>query len=154
MIAAKYYVFLSLTHLTTGLVVSAPTCPVFATKLPKPERFSIDEAIRDAALEHNVDPALIRSIIAAESSFEPDAESTSGAVGYMQINARNREELGYDATTNGKTSSPARSTSAFLSRNIKAAATVCNEPSQPTMPGPATLIATKEFRLSAKHENT
>ena len=41
----------------------------------------------DAAIEHNVDPALIRSIIAAESSFEPDAESTAGAVGYMQIHA-------------------------------------------------------------------
>ena len=66
--------------------------------MPEPERFSIDEAIQDAAIEHNVDPALIRSIIAAESSFEPDAESTAGAVGYMQIMPETAEELGYDAS--------------------------------------------------------
>jgi soluble lytic murein transglycosylase-like protein len=98
LIAAKYYVFLCLSHLTTGFVVSAPTHPVLATNVPEAERFSIDEAIQDAAVEHNVDPALIRSIIAAESSFEPEAESAAGAVGYMQIMPETAEELGYDAS--------------------------------------------------------
>jgi soluble lytic murein transglycosylase-like protein len=98
LIAAKYYVFLGLSYLTTGLVVSAPTSPVLATSVPEPQQFSIDKAIHEAALEHEVDPALIRSIIAAESSFEPDAESAAGAVGYMQIMPDTAEELGYDAS--------------------------------------------------------
>jgi soluble lytic murein transglycosylase-like protein len=83
--------------LATVLIVSAPPAPVFSAPAPEPEEFSVEQAIREAALEHDLDPALIRGIIAAESSFEPEAESAAGALGYMQIMPETAEELGYDA---------------------------------------------------------
>ena len=44
-----------------------------------------DEIIDKASKRFNVDPCLIKAIIKAESSFEPDAISESGAQGLMQL---------------------------------------------------------------------
>jgi soluble lytic murein transglycosylase-like protein len=44
-----------------------------------------DEIIDKASKQFNVDPCLIKAIIKAESSFEPDAISKSGAQGLMQL---------------------------------------------------------------------
>lgn len=41
--------------------------------------------IRKASEKYMVDPALIEAIIQVESSFDPDAVSTSGATGLMQL---------------------------------------------------------------------
>jgi hypothetical protein len=41
--------------------------------------------IRNASKKYMVDPALIEAIIQVESSFRPDAVSTSGAPGLMQL---------------------------------------------------------------------
>lgn len=41
--------------------------------------------IRNASKKYMVDPALIEAIIQVESSFRPDAVSTSGATGLMQL---------------------------------------------------------------------
>ncbi len=43
------------------------------------------DEISAAAKEHGVDPALIRSIVHAESAFDPKAVSTAGAQGLMQL---------------------------------------------------------------------
>lgn len=41
--------------------------------------------IAAAAKANNLEPALIRAVISAESAFNPFAESTAGAVGLMQL---------------------------------------------------------------------
>ena len=44
-----------------------------------------EETIRDAATEHDVEPALVAAVIRTESGFDPEVESSQGAYGLMQI---------------------------------------------------------------------
>jgi hypothetical protein len=53
-----------------------------------------DDIIQTAAQKFNVDPALIRGIIATESSGNPSAKSSVGATGLMQIMPSNYKALG------------------------------------------------------------
>jgi len=50
-------------------------------------RYPLDYAqyIRVHAREHGLDPALVAAVIYAESKFHPDAQSSSGAIGLMQL---------------------------------------------------------------------
>lgn len=51
-----------------------------------PNRYKAYEAIvRDAAERHQVDVALVKAVIRAESDFVPDAVSPKGALGLMQL---------------------------------------------------------------------
>ena len=47
-----------------------------------------------AALKNNLDPALVMAVIQVESGFRPDAVSSAGAVGLMQVMPSTAEELG------------------------------------------------------------
>lgn len=51
--------------------------------LPSDESFG--EYINEAAKVHGVDPFLIKSVIKAESDFDPDVVSSKGALGLMQL---------------------------------------------------------------------
>ena len=44
-----------------------------------------DNIINQVARENNVDPALVRAVISAESGFAPRARSAKGACGLMQL---------------------------------------------------------------------
>ena len=55
---------------------------------------AFDPIIEKYALEHRLDPSLIRSIIAAESNFNPKAVSRKGARGLMQLMPATAERLG------------------------------------------------------------
>jgi soluble lytic murein transglycosylase-like protein len=50
--------------------------------------------IREAARKHQLEPALIRAVIHAESAFNPRAISRTGAMGLMQLMPQTARELG------------------------------------------------------------
>lgn len=66
----------------------------------RPERSSTDsrisESIQAAADKYNLPAGLIRSVIRAESNFQPDAVSRAGAQGLMQLMPATARELGVD----------------------------------------------------------
>ena len=62
--------------------------------VPVPPGRAYDGLIREAARRHKVDAGLIRSIMQTESSFNPAAVSSAGAVGLMQLMPDLVRELG------------------------------------------------------------
>ena len=59
----------------------------------EPER-AYDDIIAEAAAEFDLDPALIRSVMRAESAFNPMVISPAGAQGLMQLMPALAEEMG------------------------------------------------------------
>ena len=59
----------------------------------EPER-AYDDIIADAAAEYDLDPALIRAVMRAESAFNPLVVSPAGAQGLMQLMPALAEEMG------------------------------------------------------------
>ncbi|MFZ0487386.1 MAG: lytic transglycosylase domain-containing protein [Arenicellales bacterium] len=61
--------------------------PVAKRRRPKfwTVRSRYDSLIESVAAQHDVDPALVKAIVQAESAFNPDAVSSTGARGLMQV---------------------------------------------------------------------
>ena len=57
-------------------------------------RQAIDAEIEAAALRNNLDPNLVRAVVRAESSYRPDAISSAGAMGLMQLMPATAASLG------------------------------------------------------------
>jgi len=67
-------------------VASRPYIPVALTQpLPSPEPTSYDALIREIAERYNVEYALVKAVIKAESDFDRLAVSPKGALGLMQL---------------------------------------------------------------------
>jgi len=65
-------------------------------------RAEIDKYVDELAKKHNVDPALIRAVIAAESGYDPSATSRKGAQGLMQLMPDTAQQLGVHDAYNAK----------------------------------------------------
>jgi soluble lytic murein transglycosylase-like protein len=74
-----------------SLPQSTPTAP--AMPLSREDAHAM---IRAAALKHNVPAAFVKSIVAAESNFDPTAVSARGAIGLMQLMPELAMEYGVD----------------------------------------------------------
>ena len=75
-----------------------PVAPAGATvSQPVPESALSMEQLADAAAErYGLPPALVRSVIAAESAFQPHVVSHKGAIGLMQLMPGTARDLGVD----------------------------------------------------------
>ncbi len=68
---------------TLGCLV--PVIRRYNGRLSQEETMTLVDAILGAAFQHDLDPLLVASVIAAESSFNPWARSRCGAEGLMQL---------------------------------------------------------------------
>ncbi|PSR28392.1 MAG: lytic transglycosylase domain-containing protein [Sulfobacillus thermosulfidooxidans] len=72
--------------------------------LPGPSHIAgIDQAIQQAALSTGLSPALLKAVATVESSLNPAAVSSAGAIGVMQLMPQTAESLGvnpYNAEQN------------------------------------------------------
>jgi soluble lytic murein transglycosylase-like protein len=59
-----------------------------------PPSEAYEEIIQEAATEYDLDPALIRAVMQAESAFHPYAVSRAGAEGLMQLMPALADEMG------------------------------------------------------------
>jgi soluble lytic murein transglycosylase-like protein len=71
-----------------GSAPAGPVCPL--------SREAAHAMIRAAALKHNVPAAFVKSIVAAESNFDPSVVSSKGAIGLMQLMPELALEYGVD----------------------------------------------------------
>jgi soluble lytic murein transglycosylase-like protein len=68
------------------------------TASPNVKRF--EPLIEAQSKRHNVDPALVKAVIAVESAFDPEAISSKGAVGLMQVMPETGERYGVAGDAN------------------------------------------------------
>jgi peptidoglycan lytic transglycosylase len=66
-----------------GAFLYLRTGPGWFERLRYPLHYA--EYVRVHARENHLDPALLAAVIYSESKFRPDAESSSGAIGLMQL---------------------------------------------------------------------
>lgn len=75
-------------HLLLFSLILALSSPLFSIQSP------IDFIIRDAATRAHLDPLLVRAVIQVESNFKQNAQSTQGAMGFMQVMPKTAQEQG------------------------------------------------------------
>lgn len=67
---------------------------VAAAVAAAPPGVDLDALIAETARRHHLNPALVRSVVAVESAFQPDAVSAKGAQGLMQLMPQTARSLG------------------------------------------------------------
>jgi hypothetical protein len=150
------------TALLAAAMSSAPAArpaiaifPTTATLMPQvdvatefevvPPSEAYEEIIQEAAAEYDLDPALIRAVMQAESAFHPYAVSRAGAEGLMQLMPALADEI------RARTSWAVCATSSGCS-SITTATSTWHWPA--TTPGRATSSATVACRRSARRGDT
>lgn len=79
------------------LDIEQDTAPTVAPEIPPkhgPHAVDLDEALSAASYHNNLSPDLVRSVVRAESGFNPNARSVKGAQGLMQLMPQTAFQLG------------------------------------------------------------
>lgn len=76
-----------------GTPLQAPPVPGSTAPQAIPPQ-ALDQLVQQTAEKHNVDPQLVRAVIATESNWDTAAVSPKGAMGLMQLIPGTAEELG------------------------------------------------------------
>jgi soluble lytic murein transglycosylase-like protein len=76
--------------------VAMPASAPVAPKLPEPIPGAKKDMFTAAAEKHGLPVALVRSVVKAESNFQPNALSPKGAIGLMQLMPATARDLGVD----------------------------------------------------------
>ena len=79
------------------LEIEEDTAPTVAPEIPPkhgPQAVDLDEALSAASYHNNLSPDLVRSVVRAESGFNPKARSMKGAQGLMQLMPQTAFQLG------------------------------------------------------------
>ncbi len=71
--------------------------PLFRALAEHPNLKKYDALLNRAAADFDLDPALLKAVMAAESGFNPSAVSPKGAVGLMQLMPATAERFGLQA---------------------------------------------------------
>lgn len=71
--------------------------PLFRYLSQHPNLKKYEKLLNDAANDFNLDPALLKAVMAAESGFNPAAVSPKGAIGLMQVMPATAERFGLQA---------------------------------------------------------
>lgn len=79
------------------LTTSDKETPLFRYLSQHPNLKKYEKLLNDAAYDFNLDPALLKAVMAAESGFNPNAVSPKGAVGLMQVMPATAERFGLQA---------------------------------------------------------
>lgn len=75
------------------LIAALPGCGTSKLRVASPAEYA--EYIKKAAAEHGLSPYLVAAVINTESSFRPDAVSSDGAEGLMQVLPMTAEWIDY-----------------------------------------------------------
>ncbi|RBA23685.1 lytic transglycosylase domain-containing protein [Herminiimonas fonticola] len=86
-----------LTPLTNVENAAEKETPLFRYLSQHPNLKKYEKLLNDAANEFNLDPTLLKAVMAAESGFNPNAVSPKGAVGLMQLMPATAERFGLQA---------------------------------------------------------
>jgi hypothetical protein len=84
------------------VVTPRTVAPVEVASPVKNDSAPIAEIVESAASRHGVDPALVHSVIKAESNYNPSAVSRVGARGLMQLMPATARQLGVNNAFNPK----------------------------------------------------
>jgi hypothetical protein len=86
--------------------VEEPPCTLVTSSRNSPKRVTppaeIEKLVQQTAKRYSVDPKLIRAVIQVESDYNPQALSSQGAMGLMQLIPSTAERLGVRNPYNAK----------------------------------------------------
>jgi soluble lytic murein transglycosylase-like protein len=84
-LVSKMKVTVPAKNVLSQLVFTSPYMPTPASFYNNPNKTKFNNLIAQAAARHQVDAKLVHAVIQAESAYRPDAISSAGAVGLMQL---------------------------------------------------------------------